>query len=337
MTWAVWAPLLAPLLAVPSARRLADILPPRAAALLLASTATLLALLSAGALAMLTAAGLLRLPLIAGLAHMSAADMRRSTPVVLPIGALAALTLAVAAVALLRTAQRHRRDLLRATDTAERHGGAGDLTVLPDPGADAYALPGLPGRPGRVVVTAGMLRRLDAREREVLLAHERAHLKCRHHVLIILTDLASCLHPALRLLRTPLTFHLERWADESAARAVGDRKLTARAVGRAALAASAAPALPRPAMALAASTGPVPRRVAALLAAEQPRPHWSSRLRTTRPAAAVAALLTACVLASGVCALEAATDLHANIESAQGAVLAHDGHWHVHHDEHFTA
>ncbi|MBV9023400.1 MAG: M56 family metallopeptidase [Streptomycetaceae bacterium] len=331
MTWAVWAPLLAPLLAVPSARRLADLLPPRAAALLLAATATLLAVLSAGALAMLTTAGLLRLPLIAGLARMSATDMRRSTPVILPIGALAALTLGVAAVALLRTAQRHRVDLLRAADTAERHGGAGDLTVLPDPGADAYALPGLPGRPGRVVVTAGMLRGLNAREREVLLAHERAHLKCRHHILIILTDLASCLDPALRGLRKPLAFHLERWADESAAQTVGDRRLTAQAIGRAALAASAAPALPRPAMALAASTGPVPRRVAALLAAEQPRTQRSSRLRTTRPAAAVAALLTGCVLSSGVCALDAATDLHATIEAAQGALPTREGHGHAHH------
>ncbi|MCQ4044546.1 M56 family metallopeptidase [Streptantibioticus rubrisoli] len=317
MTWAVWAPLLAPLLAVPAARRLAEILAPRTAALLLAATAALLALLSTGSLALLTAAGLLRLPVIAEIGHLSATLMRRGNPIYLPIGALAALLLAAAVCAACRAAGRHRADLLRAASTADRHGGAGDLTVLPDSGADAYALP---GRPGRVVVTAGMLRRLDAREREVLLAHERAHLRGRHHLLIICADLAACLHPALRGLRAPLSFHLERWADESAAAQVGDRRLAARAVGRAALAASAAPATLRPAAALAASAGPVPRRVAALLETP-PR----ARLTVLRPAAAIAAVLAACVLASGVSALEAADDLHANIELAQG-----EPHHHVH-------
>ncbi len=318
MTWAVWAPLLAPLLAVPAARRLADILAPRTAALLLAVTAALLALLSTGALALLTAAGLLRLPVVAALGHLSAPLMRRSNPVYLPVGGLAALALAAAAWAIYRSARRHRADLLRAASTAERHAGAGDLTVLPDPGADAYALP---GRPGRVVVTAGMLRSLDAREREVLLAHERAHLRGRHHLLIICADLAACLHPALRGLRAPLSFHLERWADESAASAVGDRRLAARAVGRAALAASATPAAHRPAAALAASAGPVPRRVAALLETA-PR----SRFTVVRPAVAIAAVLAACVLTSGASTLEAADDLHSNIELAQGGPLDHPHH-----------
>ncbi|MEU1624308.1 M56 family metallopeptidase [Streptomyces sp. NPDC020096] len=325
MTWAVWAPLLAPLLAVPAARRLADILAPRTAALLLAATAALLALLSTGSLALLTAAGLLRLPVIAALGDLSAPLMRRSNPIDMPVGALAALALAAVAVLAFRAARRHHADLLRAASAADRHGGAGDLTVLPDPGADAYALP---GRPGRVVVTAGMLRKLDAGEREVLLAHERAHLRGRHHLLIVCADLAACLHPALRGLRAPLSFHLERWADESAATVVGDRRLTARAVGRAALAASAAPAGRRPAAALAAAAGPVPRRVAALLEAPRPRTP-RSRLTALRPAAAIAAVLAACVLASGVSTLEAADDLHANIESAQGP-HEHD-HDHDHH------
>ena len=71
MTWAVWAPLLAPLLAVPAARRLADILPPRTAALLLAATAALFGLLSAASLALVTTAGLLRLPVFAALGDES--------------------------------------------------------------------------------------------------------------------------------------------------------------------------------------------------------------------------------------------------------------------------
>ena len=44
--------------------------------------------------------------------------------------------------------------------------------VVPDGTADAYAVPGWPGR---IVVTAGMLDALNPDERRVLLAHERAH------------------------------------------------------------------------------------------------------------------------------------------------------------------
>ncbi|WP_281261931.1 M48 family metalloprotease [Streptomyces rishiriensis] len=39
-----------------------------------------------------------------------------------------------------------------------------------------------PGSPGRIVVSWAMLRCLTDREREALLAHERAHLRCRHHL-----------------------------------------------------------------------------------------------------------------------------------------------------------
>ena len=42
----------------------------------------------------------------------------------------------------------------------------------------------LPGRSGRVVVTAGAARLLSHEELASVLAHERAHLRARHHVLI---------------------------------------------------------------------------------------------------------------------------------------------------------
>ncbi|WP_344343058.1 M48 family metalloprotease, partial [Kitasatospora putterlickiae] len=98
---------------------------------------------------------------------------------------------------------------------------ATELTVLPDERADAFTLPGRPRRPGRpaepgrIVVTAGMLRALDARERAALLAHERAHLTARHHLFLALAAHAAAAHPALRALRAPLGHHLERWADEA--------------------------------------------------------------------------------------------------------------------------
>lgn len=156
-----------------------------------------------------------------------------------------------------------------------------------------------------------MLRALSAPERAALLAHERAHLDGRHHLFLTLTAYAASVHPALRMLRAPLGYHLERWADEAAAASVGDRAVTARAVGRAALAAARAPWPARPRLVPAAHSGPVPRRVAALL---HPRPQSGTRRRS-----AAALALAACLALTTAATLDATTDLHRTVESAQSA------------------
>ncbi len=248
MNLAVWVPLLLPLLAAPAARRLADALPPRAAAWLVAVAAAALALCSTAALALLAGAGALRLPPVAALGHLVLPVV--GDQVTVPAACAAGGLLAAVAVAAVRTLRRHVVLPARARRAAEEAGtAAGDLTVLRDAGPDAYALP---GRPGRIVVTAGMLRALGPDEREALLAHERAHLAGRHHLFLAVVALAGACHPALRVLRGPLSYALERWADEAAAEAVGDRRLAARAIGRAALASRAAP---RPFAALSAAVG----------------------------------------------------------------------------------
>lgn len=301
MNVAVWLPLVLPLVGAPAARRLADALPPRAAAWLLAGTAVLLAGCSTAALALLAGAGALRLPPVAALGHLRLPVV--GDRVTVPAACVAAVLLCAVAAALVRELRRGAVRTARARRAAAAAGSAaGDLTVLQDGHPDAYALP---GRPGTIVVTTGMLRALDAREREALMAHERAHLAGRHHLFLYALALSAACHPALRVLSAPLSYALERWADEAAASAVGDRRLAARAIGRAALAAG--PSL-RPRAALSATTGPVPRRVAALLAAPPPRP------RAPRVIAAVL-LLTLGASASG--ALEAAHDLHGTIEAAQ--------------------
>jgi Zn-dependent protease with chaperone function len=307
MIIAVWIPLLLPLLAVPAARRLADVLPPRAAAWLLAASATLLAGCSTAALMLLAGAGALRLPPVAALGHLVLPVVGDQETV--PAACLAAALLAAVLTALLLAARRHLLVPARARRaTAQAGTAAGDLTVLDDPGPDAYALP---GRPGRIVVTSGMLTALDPAEREALLAHERAHLAGRHHLFLTTIALAAACHPVLRGLRAPLSYALERWADECAADHVGDRRLAARAIGRAALAARPSP---RPHAALSATAGPVPRRVAALLSAA-PAPGHLLRARTPR---AIAVVLLGCLALSATCALEAASDLHGSIEVAQG-------------------
>ncbi|MFD7030014.1 M56 family metallopeptidase [Streptomyces sp. NPDC059917] len=312
MIYAVWLPLLVPFLAGPVGRRLATCLPPRHAVWLLTSAAAALALASTASLALLVVPGATHLRAVAALGKLLTPLRTGSPDAVVAVAVVAAALLGCSAALLVRAASRRRAQLRRAGRLAARAGG--ELVVLDEPGADAYALP---GRPGRIVVTTGMLGALTAAEREALFAHERAHLRERHHLFAAVTDLAALCHPALRALREPLAYALERSADEAAARATGDRALTARAIGRAALAARAAGASgpARPTFALAATAGPVPRRVAALLgrpvgAADAARP------RTARHLTALA-LLT-CLTLSGGAALDAAVDLHAGIEAAQG-------------------
>uniref|UniRef100_UPI0004CBC509 M56 family metallopeptidase n=1 Tax=Streptomyces sp. NRRL WC-3742 TaxID=1463934 RepID=UPI0004CBC509 len=256
---AVWAPLLLPFLAAPLARRLADALPPRAAARTLAGTTAVLALGTLCSLGLLAVAGLLQLPPVAAVGHLSVPWLTAAAPSA-PFAAVAAgLALVVLTALAVRTARRRRRDLRTARAALPQHApvrpprsprtllasllhpGEPPLDVLDDDRADAFALPGHLHEPGRIVVTSGMLRALDGPERAALLAHERAHLTARHHLYLALAEHAAHLHPALRTLRSPLGYHLERWADEAAAAHVGDRTVTARAVGRAALAASRAP------------------------------------------------------------------------------------------------
>ncbi|MFF4250469.1 M56 family metallopeptidase [Streptomyces sp. NPDC001663] len=309
MIYAVWlplvVPLLVPLLTVPVARRGAEQVSPRTAAWALTALALVLAVSSTAALALLALAGALRLPFVAALAHLSPRLLGDGSPATVPAAVLATLVLAALGLGLFHRTRRHLRELRTAQRQLASASSAGDLCVRHDDRPDAYALP---GRPGRIVVTTGMLRALGAQEREVLFAHERAHLAGRHHLFLAAAEFAVALHPALRGLRAPLSYALERWADESAARATGDRALTARAVGRAALAARAAG--PRPRLSLTATAGPVPRRVTALLNPSAPATRLLPR--------ALAGLLLTCVAVSATAATDAATDLHAGIEVAQG-------------------
>ncbi|MGW1890450.1 M56 family metallopeptidase [Streptomyces sp. NPDC002004] len=319
--YAVWVPLLMPLLTAPAVRRLSAVLPPRAAAWALAGCAVVLAGCGTAALGLLALAGALRLPPVAALEHVSPPLLGDPALDVVPAACVAGVLLALAGGAVARTVHGLVHEV-RAAHGGEPGAGAagtaGDLSVRADERPYAYALPGWSGprRTGRVVVSSGMLRALGADEREVLLAHERAHVAGRHHVFLAVGEVAAALHPALRVLRGPLAYALERWADEAAADAVGDRRLAARAIGRAALAAhTAGPGGPgRGRLTPAVAAGPVPRRVAALLeSAPRERRAW-------RAHRVLAVAVVACVALSGVCAVDAASDLHGSVEVAQGEV-----------------
>lgn len=306
---AVYLPLALPLLAAVSARWLSARLEPRTATWLLTGSALVLAAASGAALTLLAATVLGQIPALAAIDHWSARVMRRDDPTSVSLALIACIVLAVALAAAVRSAARRARALTGAASAARRLPRTGQLAILDDPAPDAYATPGLPGR---IVVTAGMLDALDDRERQVLLAHERAHLAGAHYVFTALAQLAAAANPLLRPLAAAVRFSVERWADERAARVVGDRRLVARTIGKVALLARARPGTRAPfaVLSMAAGTlrgtGPVPRRVAALLAAP-PRQH----------PLLLAATLIVLALAAGS-TLEAARDLHSLLELAGG-------------------
>ncbi len=133
-----------------------------------------------------------------------------SAPVAIAAGAL----LAAAATAACRALWRRARALIAAGREARRLPGAGQVVVTDDEAADAYTLPGLPCR---IVITAGMLRALTGPERQVLLAHERAHASGVHYLFTTAARLAAAANPLLRPVASAVGYTVERWADERAA------------------------------------------------------------------------------------------------------------------------
>ena len=313
MKLAVYLPLVLPLLAAVSARRLAEWLPPRTATWLLTGSAVVLAAASSAVLGLLAMAATIRIPLVAAVGDLSLHAVSRDDPASLPLGLAAGALLAAAAAAAVRATWRRTAALVAAHRQARWLPGAGQVVVVSDDAADAYAAPGWPGR---IVITTGMMHALTAAERQVLLAHERAHACGYHYLFTAAARLASAANPLLRPLSAAVGYSVERWADEQAAAAAGDRTLAARAIATAALAAQAAPsgrAVPAGALGAVADAarmrgaGAVPRRVAALL---QPPP---------RPRLLLAAVAVALVAVSGLSALDAARSLHGLIEFAQAA------------------
>lgn len=324
-----------PLIALLLAKPIAERVEPRAATWLLTTAAVGLAASSAAALALALLGAVIRLPLVAALGRWSPTVINRGDPTGVFVAVVCGFLLGAAFTAALMFAVRRGRALAEAFRHARGLPGRAQIVVTGDSSADAYAVPGWPGR---IVVSAGMLDSLDDAGRAALLAHERAHLRGRHYAFTSTVRLAAAVNPLLRPLADAVEYTVERWADERAAQAVGDRRLVAETIARAAVAAKrgAARSAPGEARSPAAAlgvlgalgvrsalgavfagerslvgAGPVPRRVAALLA-PPPGRRWLLQ----------AAVVTV-VFAAAVCAGDAARDLHGLIEAAQYQLHSH--------------
>jgi Zn-dependent protease with chaperone function len=182
--------------------------------------------------------------------------------------ALLCWVLAAACTAVLRTRRRHRALLALLARGDPKVPGA---LVLDHPAAAAYCVPGLRSR---IVVSAGTLDLLDHAELAAVLAHERAHLRERHD-LVLLPFTALCrAFPRARLTaqaQRSVALLVEMLADDRARRSRPAREL-ATALLRFGVAGAQAP----PSGALAAveptGEGEVATRVARLL---EPQPGLS--------------------------------------------------------------
>jgi len=283
----VFLPLVLPLTAWPIARLAEQHLHPRLATRLLTAVAGVMALCSTVCLALLMVVGTAQLPGNPLPDGWSDPEVRAAVPYDEVAGRAAIPVLLAVAMVCGRALWRHGRTRRRAHRALAGLPGA-QVVVLPEQEPYAYALPG--GARGRIVVTTALLAGLRPAERRALFAHERSHLAARHHRFLLVAQLAARANPFLGPLRTAVTYTTERWADEEAARAVGDRRTVARAIGKAALVSHGTPV---PALAGFALPGPVPRRVAALLRPAPAPRSWPSMFTAVGLAAWAAAAGTA--------------------------------------------
>ncbi|MFJ9817732.1 M56 family metallopeptidase [Streptomyces sp. NPDC101151] len=300
-------PLVLPFALPPLARRIVHQVRPKVALWTVTSAAVALAVGVVACLGALLLPLALTVPALGRLADLIQPLDSGPQSLVLVTSALATGALAATCFTAGRRALREVRRFRAAHVDVADLPHVGELCVIDDARAEAYALAGTRRRSNRIVVTTGMLRALGPGDLEALLAHERAHLAGRHHVFLAVAQCAGWCHPALARVVAHVSFAVERVADEAAAGACGDRRTTAQAVGRAALASTRSRKQILPPFTAGATGGLVPARVKALLT-ESPR-------RSLAPALLAMALLCG---TAGASSLAGAVSLHRDVEVAQG-------------------
>ncbi|MGW4215022.1 M48 family metalloprotease [Lentzea sp. NPDC004789] len=294
----LWSVLIAPVLVVTGGTVLADRIRPDLAVRVLAFSAVAAAAMSTVTLLAFALKASAELPVVARWGGWSV-DVVVADAVQAPWVLWLSVVWTAVVVCAVTVASVRRRRVLREVraEVGWLDAGDGDVVLVEDERVDAFAVPGWRGGPNRIVVSTGVLRVLDERQRAAVIAHERAHLVGDHHVLMWITRLSAIAHPLLWLVVHKVAYLVERAADEAAAAEAGQsRRAVARAIGVAALAAAGAetPRRGHVLAALGALPGVVPRRVSALLVPRQRR-RWPS-LALVLVCAATAVWTVECVL-----------------------------------------
>jgi Zn-dependent protease with chaperone function len=163
------------------------------------------------------------------------------------------------------------------------------VRIIDDDQAAVYCVPGR----RRIVLTTGALRRLDSRQLDAVLAHERAHLSERHHLVLTFAAALRRAFPAIRFFAVAarqVSDLVEAAADDAAVRC--EHRLTLAG----ALLAVAAGGIPAGALGAGGTTAA--QRIQRLI--DPPNPPTKTRRAITSAALITA---TALVLAAPVLAL----------------------------------
>lgn len=119
------------------------------------------------------------------------------------------------------TRTRRLRRAHRETVTLAGHPGPDGATLLEHATPAVYCLP---GRMHHIVLTTGALETLDSEQLRAVLAHERAHLHGRHHIVLVTAGAIAAAFPHVRAFRTAhaeITRLVELAADDAAVRCTG--------------------------------------------------------------------------------------------------------------------
>jgi Zn-dependent protease with chaperone function len=244
-----------------------------------------------------------------GLSHLiGACVLRLRAMYATPGGAtVAGLGLTLAGAVLARTAVTAATHMRAAGRQALRHAQTARLVGHPAPALGAVLVDHqqpaaycVAGRQPTVVLTTGAVQTLDPGQLEAVLAHERAHLAGRHHLLMAMARIARRVLPFLPLMRdteSQVARLVELHADDTATRARGPGPL-AEALVILATAGGPAPAL------AAAATDAV-QRIHRLLGPAEPSlgPVRRQLLRATAAALALTPVLLALTPAAVALAL----------------------------------
>lgn len=198
-------------------------------------------------------------------------------------------------------ARRERRKTLDALALVSRDDATLGATVVDTDVAAAYCLP---GRYGRIVLTTAAVSRLDSDELAAVIAHERAHLRQRHHIAVAVANGVARAFPLVPLFTATaeeIARLVELRADDAAAQDTDQLSVAG------ALVALAGMRAPRAALA-AADTAGAPRVMRLL----QP----AAAVGMGRPAAVVLALTVLLVAPALVAAYPAFAAAGADICTA---------------------
>lgn len=152
-----------------------------------------------------------------GISHLAAVALALILTLVLFYGLVASF------IQVVRVRRRHH-DLLELV--ASDHPDVPGARVVDHPAAAAYCLPGV--LRSQVVISAGALEVLDNRELAAVLAHEHAHMRQRHDLVLLPFSSLKRAFPHVRLVRTyyeSVALLIEMCADDQARRKSSPREL----------------------------------------------------------------------------------------------------------------